>query len=258
MDINFGGFVPLSTVDWRGKAVCALFFRGCTARCYYCHNQHLQQGERPMPIENILTMIDESRMLISGIIFSGGECTEQPQALLQLITDCKDRGLAIGIHTNGAHPEVCRELVGKVDKVSLDIKASWSNYSRVTGINIANRVKESYTLLRDAHRSDLLPSFEVVHTLIRGHEPDVLEVAKATEGSDLVIQQGLWKHNPPLSLIEIQTIADQLNGRPVKIRTVSTGEVLYQDGSFSSGGGISTRNGKQLQAYHKFGVGRGD
>ncbi len=35
MLVNFGGFVPLSTVDWHGRAVCTVFFRGCSARCFY-------------------------------------------------------------------------------------------------------------------------------------------------------------------------------------------------------------------------------
>ncbi|HET6580251.1 MAG TPA: ribonucleoside-triphosphate reductase activating protein, partial [Methanoregula sp.] len=31
--MNFGGFIPLSTIDWRGRAVCTVFFRGCPIRC---------------------------------------------------------------------------------------------------------------------------------------------------------------------------------------------------------------------------------
>ncbi|PKG32815.1 MAG: ribonucleoside-triphosphate reductase activating protein, partial [Methanoregula sp.] len=32
MRVNFGGFVPISTTDWRGHAVCTIFLRGCPLR----------------------------------------------------------------------------------------------------------------------------------------------------------------------------------------------------------------------------------
>ncbi|MCX6677931.1 MAG: radical SAM protein [Methanothrix sp.] len=45
MKVNFGGIVPLSTVDWLGRAAMVVFLRGCPLRCPHCHNQRLQTGE---------------------------------------------------------------------------------------------------------------------------------------------------------------------------------------------------------------------
>ncbi len=45
LKVNFGGIVPLSTVDWLGRAALVVFLRGCPLRCPHCHNQKLQTGE---------------------------------------------------------------------------------------------------------------------------------------------------------------------------------------------------------------------
>jgi pyruvate formate lyase activating enzyme len=36
--VNFGGAVPFSTIDWRGKASRAIFLRGCPLRCILFKN----------------------------------------------------------------------------------------------------------------------------------------------------------------------------------------------------------------------------
>ncbi|HQP71519.1 MAG TPA: radical SAM protein, partial [Methanoculleus sp.] len=150
MLVNFGGFVPLSTVDWHGRAVCTVFFRGCSARCFYCHNKALQRGENRVSTDYIMGLIDEAKLLVSGVVFSGGECTEQPEPLRRLAEDCRDRGLKVAIHTNGAFPEHVPGLIGEVDKVSLDIKAAWEHYYDVTDLNCARHVQASLARYRDA------------------------------------------------------------------------------------------------------------
>ena len=97
----------------------------------------------------------------------------------------------------------------------------------------------------------------MVHTVIRGHEAEVPAVAAAAEGVDLVLQQGVWGREPPLSLAEFQALADSL-GRPVRIRTKDVGEVLYQDGVFTVAGSMTVTDPERLQAYYKGGVRRGD
>jgi len=148
-------------------------------------------------------------------------------------------------------------LIGEVDKVSLDIKAAWPHYYEVTDLNCARHVQAALARYRDAHAAGTLPEFEIVHTVIRGHEADVPAVAAAAEGVDLVLQQGVLGREPPLTLAEFQTLADSL-ARPVRIRTKEIGEVLYQDGVFTVAGSMTVTDPKRLQAYYKGGVRRGD
>ena len=111
IQLNFGGFVPLSTVDWRGKSVCVVFFRGCPVKCWYCHNHSILTGEDRRPIEEIKELIRSSSLLISAVIFSGGEATMQPSALLSLAEYSKSIGLLTGLQTNGVYPDVIRRLI---------------------------------------------------------------------------------------------------------------------------------------------------
>ncbi|NYT05218.1 MAG: anaerobic ribonucleoside-triphosphate reductase activating protein [Methanomicrobiales archaeon] len=230
MQVNFGGFVPLSTVDWPGRAVCTVFLRGCPVRCHYCHNRDLQAGDDRRDTEEIIRLIGSTRMVVSGVVFSGGEPTMQKDALVALAEASKKMGLFVGLHTNGVYPETLRELIGKqiVDRIALDIKATWEQYPNLLKVRpeTTGRIRESLALCREAYADGRLPGFEVVTTIFRGRENDVPVIAREAEGVDFVLQQGVEGMIPPLSFDEIKRIADRLN-RPVKIRTREDGEVVY-------------------------------
>jgi anaerobic ribonucleoside-triphosphate reductase activating protein len=127
LKVNFGGFVPLSTVDWRGRSVCTVFLRGCPVRCTYCHNSAILTGEDFRDTEEIAGMIHDARLLISAVVFSGGEPTMQRDALVALAAKVKEMGLFVGVQTNGVFPGTLEMLIsrGLVDRISLDIKARW-------------------------------------------------------------------------------------------------------------------------------------
>ena len=57
MKVNFGGIVPLSTVDWPGRAAMVVFLRGCPLRCPHCHNSRLREGERLLDLHDIASRI---------------------------------------------------------------------------------------------------------------------------------------------------------------------------------------------------------
>lgn len=131
--LNFGGFVPLSTVDFPGYSCCTVFFRGCSLRCGYCHNKHLWEGNSPVDISLVKDAIFGSKKFISGVAFSGGEPMEQPEALLELLTFCKDNGLKTCVHTNGLHDIAFLE---KIDLLLLGVKAETKQFNHPNIVRI--------------------------------------------------------------------------------------------------------------------------
>ena len=264
MKVNFGGFVDASTIDWPGRAVCTVFFRGCPLRCSYCHNAAIQAGSDPREIGEVAGLIDAASRVVSGVVFSGGEPTMQPDALLALARAARERGLLVGIQTNGYFPDTLDLLLreGAVDRVALDYKKRWEGfskrregYSEVCTADYTARVQRSIAICEEARRSGRLPEFEVVLTVFWGNEPEVLEIIRTLPRGTLVLQQGVrkrfWKDwalgkevngrpyqtdaevqgdRPPLTYEELAAIAAKARklGRTIRIRTREAGEVVYE------------------------------
>lgn len=174
-------------------------------------------------------MIAASALVVSGVVFSGGEPTMQGDALAYLARESHRMGLVVGVQTNGVYPRVLARLIdeGLVDRVALDIKARWERYARLFGVDLTGQVKESLALCRRAYLEGRLPEFEVVVTLFRGYEDEVASIARETAGVPLVLQQGVHGEIKPLSFGELAAIAAGL-GRPCRIRTRESGEQVYE------------------------------
>jgi pyruvate formate lyase activating enzyme len=176
----------------------------------------------------VVALIRSSRMLVSGVVFSGGEPTMQPEPLKALASASREMGLLVGLQTNGVFPKVLSGLIAErlVDRVALDIKGRWERYDNLLKERYSGPVKESLALCSDAKLAGALPEFEVVVTLFRGYEDEVPYIAKVAGGVDLVLQQGMEGGVKPLSGDELRKVADRV-GRVVKIRTREEGEVVY-------------------------------
>jgi pyruvate formate lyase activating enzyme len=169
MKVNFGGIVPLSTVDWLGRASMVVFLRGCPLRCPHCHNKNLQTGERLVAHHFIASRIvsevkglsgasrtgaavdahslqielDEasqrasSKPFVDALVLSGGEPLQQPETCSRLFRLARSLHLATGLETSGCFPGRLEMLLAKglVDKVFLDIKTSLDepDYEIATG-----------------------------------------------------------------------------------------------------------------------------
>lgn len=239
--INYGGFVPLSTVDWRGRSVCVIFFRGCPVRCWYCHNPSIQTGTEMIPLDEILRKVEDASLLISGVIFSGGEATMQPDALEYLAEKVHQMGLCTGLHTNGVYPGVIQKLItGRlIDYIAFDSKPEW-NLNTVTGKERAfgEDVKKSLEICINSFQRGEISQFEVILTLFPGSNEQVVDLfATIPEDLDLVLQQGTYVGIRSLKISDLKKIADKL-GRRVKIRTREEGEITYEGNRNSRDAGI--------------------
>ena len=255
--LNYGGFIPLSTVDWRGRSVCTVFFRGCPLRCSYCQNAGILTGDDPRDTGEVIDLIKGSRIAASGVIFSGGEPTMQKDALLSLARAAKKLGLAVGIQTNGLFPDTLADLIKErlVDRIALDYKTQWEgftctgNEAGFTGPNYLRNVQRSVEIAAAAFREKILPEFEIVVTVFYENAKYLQEISRMFGDIPLVLQQGEHKipmvpggvsntsaylaekqadlvQYTPLTLAEIKKIADGLK-RDVRIRTREIGEIAY-------------------------------
>ncbi|HOV52081.1 MAG TPA: radical SAM protein [Methanothrix sp.] len=175
--VNLGGIVPLSTVDWPGRAAIVLFLRGCPLRCPHCHNFALQSGDSSVNLHSVASKIaslvkgetivarepsqnswqidlDEAaerasnKPFVDALVLSGGEPLMQSEPAERLFRLARSLQLCTGLETSGCYPERLRRLLERdlVDKVFLDIKAALQDpsYKRATGfVGVAARVKES-------------------------------------------------------------------------------------------------------------------
>lgn len=146
-DLAVGGFIPFTTIDYPGQLSAVIFCQGCTWRCTYCHNTHLQRfasGPGLIPWNEIHAMLTARTGFLDAVVFSGGEPTAQA-ALMPAIQAIKAMGFQIGLHTAGMHPEMFRQVLSEVDWVGFDVKAPFDHrYTTLTGTkDAAARVKES-------------------------------------------------------------------------------------------------------------------
>jgi len=150
MKVNYAGTVPLSTLDWGGKAAVTLFFRGCSLRCPYCQNHPYLEESETIELDFVKEQMKNSSLFVSSVVFSGGEPLMQ-KAVVPLAEFAKGLGLLVGIHTNGCHPEMANILVKRklVDKFFIDVKAppdAPELYGKIAGCGKYEAVKR---LLRE-------------------------------------------------------------------------------------------------------------
>ncbi len=137
-EVQIGGLVSFTTIDFPGKLAAVLFLRGCPIRCAYCSNPNLQDtGDGEYDPDKVLDWLQHRVGKLEGIVFSGGEALMQGDATLDYMRRVRELGFAIGLHTNGFYPETLKRAADVVDWVGLDYKATRDKYPDLTGQHIA-------------------------------------------------------------------------------------------------------------------------
>lgn len=134
-ELHVGGLARLSTCDWPGELAATVFCQGCAWDCAYCHNAHLSptRTDTQMSWQEILRFLESRRDLLDAVVFSGGEPTLQT-ALLDAVEVVRSLGFRVGLHTAGMAPERFAALLPSLDWVGFDVKAPFSAYPRITGV----------------------------------------------------------------------------------------------------------------------------
>lgn len=137
-EIQIGGLVPFTTIDYPGKLSAVLFLVGCPLRCAYCSNPHLLSvGNGEYDPERMLEWLKSRIGKLEAVVFSGGEALMQGPVLLKYMKQVRDLGFCIGLHTNGFYPNLLSDATDLIDWIGLDFKATREKYFDLTGQNIA-------------------------------------------------------------------------------------------------------------------------
>lgn len=117
-----------SAVDGPGNRL-VIFLQGCNFNCRYCHNPETiprdwENSSFQMNVSDLVGEVGKYIDYLSGVTFSGGECTLQSAFLLACCRALKERGIHILIDSNGsASKETLLSLAAYADGFMIDLKA---------------------------------------------------------------------------------------------------------------------------------------
>ena len=137
-DVQIGGLVSFTTIDYPGKLAAVLFLVGCPLRCAYCSNRHLLDvGDGEYDPARVLEWLKTRIGKLEAVVFSGGEALMQGDAAIEYMRRVRDMGFAIGVHTNGFYPDTLARAANLIDWIGLDYKAPRNKYEQLVGNSIA-------------------------------------------------------------------------------------------------------------------------
>ena len=135
------GLQKTTLLDYPGHIACTIFFGHCNLRCPFCHNMELVLNPEHFPtftVDSILEFLKERKGKLDGVAVTGGEPLLNKD-IAELLRPIKELGYPIKLDTNGFFPEMIEKLIDEklVDMFAMDIKAGWTNYLKVAGVDLA-------------------------------------------------------------------------------------------------------------------------
>ena len=188
--LKVGGFAPFTTIDYPGCLSAVIFCQGCSWRCGYCHNKHLQSfsGTGLQDWNSLVSFLESRKDILDAVVFSGGEPTAQKDLFIA-IKEVRRIGFKVGLHTSGSNPIVLKKCLSIVDWVGFDIKAPFDEYAPITNIKDSGEIaKESASILIT---SDISRQFRTTVDPFLLEEDRLIKIQELVKswGEELVLQE---------------------------------------------------------------------
>lgn len=183
--MTFGGFTPLTLIDYPGKTAAMVYTIGCNFRCPYCHNPELvdETIEETFSEAFVLEFLKKRVGLLEGLVITGGEPTMHGESLMSFMEKVRALGFSVKLDTNGTDPGFIREAIRReaVQYIAMDVKAPLAAYHTVANRPVdTDALRESIALLKEG---GVLYEFRTTVVKALLSPSDVEDIARDIEGA---------------------------------------------------------------------------
>ena len=198
-----GGTV-ISSVEFHGNMSLVIFMSKCPLACRYCHNAELLDDNTQLSFEEIKKEIDAAADFIDAVVISGGEPLVQSDAVIEILKYVHKLGLKTKLDTSGIYPDKLENILklNILDFISLDVKAPFEKYRKVTGSNVGSQVHKSMNLINKygVHLEARTTYVPTLHT-----KKDIYNLVMDIEAEVYTIQQFRNRNvlDPALEEVEV-------------------------------------------------------
>lgn len=139
---------PFTMTDYQGELSCVIWFSGCNMRCVYCYNIDAVLNDGNITNEQLLEFLQQRVGKLSGVVFSGGECT-LCKDFLSLTRSVKSLGYKLKVDTNGTNPDIIKQAIEEnlIDYIALDFKAYNDKFINITKSNLYSKFEQTLQYL---------------------------------------------------------------------------------------------------------------
>ena len=178
-----GGTV-ISSVEFHGNMSLVIFMSKCPLACRYCHNAELLDDNTQLSFEEIKKEIND--------------------AVIEILKYVHKLGLKTKLDTSGIYPDKLENILklNILDFISLDVKAPFEKYRKVTGFNVGSQVHKSMNLINKygVHLEARTTYVPTLHT-----KKDIYNLVMDIEAEVYTIQQFRNRNvlDPALEEVEV-------------------------------------------------------
>ncbi len=200
----FVGGSIISSVEFHANMSLVIFMSKCPLACRYCHNVELLDDDSEKSFEEIRQEIDSSADFLDAVVISGGEPLVQTDAVIEILTYVRRIGLKTKLDTSGIYPDKLKKILdlNLLDFISLDVKAPFSKYRKITGADIGLEVKKSMDLINSygVHLEIRTTFVPTLHT-----KEDIMNIVDEIKSDVYTIQQFRNRNvlDPALEKVEV-------------------------------------------------------
>ena len=194
--MNFAGINKVSLVDFDSFLSVTIFVSGCNLRCLFCHNSQLlnKNKSEKIPWIEILNYLKKIKNKIDAVVITGGEpLINNEKELINKIKTIKKLGFLVKLDTNGTNPDLLKKIIDNklVDYVAMDIKNSFKEYKKISGIkndSLVEKIKKSKQILIKSNKKI---NYEFRTTIVKEFHDlkKILEIAKSIKNCQKFVLQ---------------------------------------------------------------------